>query len=383
MKHLHFDCAMGAAGDMLTAALLELFEDKDAICQELNALGVPHTQFIAEPSQKCGVTGTHIRVLIDGCEEHHEHAHHGLEDIGRVVAQLQVSEAVRAHIMAIYDEIARAESLVHGEPVEHIHFHEVGALDAIADVAAVCYLLEKLQPELITASKIHVGCGQVRCAHGILPVPAPATAEILKGIPIYGGQIEGELCTPTGAAILKHFVSFFGPMPAMAMDTIGYGMGRKDFPAANCVRALLGHTEEGRDAVVELCCNLDDMTPEEVGFAADRLFAAGALDVFTTAIGMKKNRPGILLTVLCKPEHKELLLHEIFRHTTTLGIRQSLCSRYVLSRETKTVQTKYGPVRKKIARGYGVTRSKWEYEDLARIAKEQNRSLAEIKNSFV
>jgi len=379
MRVLYLDCGMGAAGDMLTAALLELFEDKAAVLAELNGLGIPGVQYIAEKSEKCGIGGTHIRVLVEGHEEDgHHHHHSGMDDIAHIVRHINASKEVRQEIMDIYWIIAGAESKVHGVPVTHIHFHEVGAMDAIADVAAVCYLMDKLKADKIVASSVHVGSGQVKCAHGLLPVPAPATANILTGIPIYGGAVKGELCTPTGAALLKHFVQKFGDIPAMSVSKIGYGMGKKDFEAPNCVRAMLGETAENAEQVLELSCNLDDMTGEAIGFAMAMLLEAGALDVFTTAIGMKKNRPGVMLTILCREADKEKLLHLIFKHTTTLGIREKVCNRYTLSRREEIVQTPYGPVRQKIATGYGTERSKYEYEDLAKIAREHNLALSEI-----
>ena len=379
MKILYLDCGMGAAGDMLTAALLELFEDKDAVLAQLNGLGIPGVQFIAEKSEKCGIGGTHMRVLVEGHEEDgHHHHHSGMDDIAHIVGHLNASREVRQEIMDIYWIIAGAESKVHGVPVTHIHFHEVGAMDAIADVAAVCYLMDKLKADKVVASPVHVGSGQVKCAHGLLPVPAPATANILTGVPIYGGAIKGELCTPTGAALLKHFVQKFGDMPSMAVSKIGYGMGKKDFEAPNCVRAMVGESAEKAERILELSCNLDDMTGEAIGFAMEALFEAGALDVFTTAIGMKKSRPGVMLTVLCRDVDKEKLLPLIFQHTTTLGIREKVCNRYTLTRKEEIVQTPYGPVRQKIAEGYGVERSKYEYEDLAKIARENGLALSEI-----
>ena len=248
----------------------------------------------------------------------------------------------------------------------------------MADVAGVCLLVHMLGVERIVASPVHVGSGQVRCAHGILPVPAPATAHILRDVPIYGGAIRGELCTPTGAALLKHFVTEFGAMPVMKVKKIGYGMGNKDFEAANCVRALLGETAGGGDEVAELCCNLDDMTAEALGFAQEELLAAGALDVYTTPIGMKKGRPAVLLSCMCRMEDRERLLGLLFRHTTTLGVRENVCRRYTLERGERTVDTPHGPVRLKTASGWGVVRSKPEYEDVARIARGQGISLAEV-----
>lgn len=380
MKILYLDCAMGCAGDMLTAALLELFPNPVEVLAELNGLGIPSVKFIREKSIKCGITGTHLRVLIADDEEGEcEHHHHtGMADIAHIVEHLQVSDSVKQQVLDIYGIIADAESKVHGQTVEQVHFHEVGAMDAVADITATAYLMDKLGVEQAYASPVHVGSGQVKCAHGLLPVPAPATALILQGVPIYGGEVKGELCTPTGAALLKYYVNHFGDMPTMAVNAIGYGMGKKDFDAPNCVRAMLGESAGETDDILELSCNLDDMTGEEIGFAMEQLLSAGALDVFTTAVGMKKSRPGIMLTVLCRPGDKEAILPLIFRHTTTLGIRENRLHRYVLNRKTETLQTPYGPVRQKIATGYGVERKKYEYEDLARLARENNVSLKDI-----
>jgi len=385
MKTLYLDCGMGAAGDMLAAALLELLPEPGAFVNRLNGLGLPGVTFALERSVKCGITGSHLTVLVGGQEEgehdHHgrSHTHRGLREIRHLVEDhLQLSEAVRQDVLAVYDRIAQAESQVHGVPVEEIHFHEVGTLDAVADITAVCLLMHTLAPQKILASPVRVGSGQVRCAHGLLPVPAPATALLLRGAPIYAGDLTGELCTPTGAALLTHFVTRFGPMPVMQVEAIGYGMGKKDFPAANCVRAMLGGTEEGADTVCLLACNLDDMTPEAVGFAQEQLLKAGVLEVYTTPVGMKKNRPGILLTCLCRPEDKEKALSTLFAHTSTLGVRESLCSRYTLRRSQYTVETELGPVRVKESSGWGVSRCKPEYDDLARLAEQHGLSLQEV-----
>ena len=381
MRTLYLDCGMGAAGDMLTAALLELLPDRDAFVEELNTLSIPGVSFSAEKCEKCGILGTHMAVTVYGEEEsdHPHHHYHGhLGDIRGIVSSLPIPTMVKLDILSVYEEIAQAESHVHGVPVEQIHFHEVGTMDAIADVTAVCLLLHRLAPDKIISSPVHVGSGQVRCAHGILPVPAPATAYLLRGIPIYSGEIMGELCTPTGAALVKHFATEFGDMPVMKVHAIGYGMGRKDFPRANCVRAMLGDTEDAGDQIVELRCNVDDMTGEAVGFALEQLMAGGALDAFTVPIGMKKSRPGVLITVLCREETKEAMVRLILKHTTTLGIREFPCQRYTLSRSVETVNTPYGPVRKKVSSGYGIRREKYEYEDLAKIAREQDCSIAEV-----
>lgn len=420
MKILYLDCGMGAAGDMLAGALLELLPDPDAFVAELNGLGIPGVQFRREPAVKCGITGTHLSVTVDGAEEesrdvhshdhehhqhdhehdhdhHHEHehdhgrghhhSHSGMDGIGHIVRDhLALPDRVKDSVMAVYGLIAQAESHAHGVPVEEVHFHEVGAMDAVADITAVCLLLDRLAPDEVIASPVHVGSGQVRCAHGILPVPAPATAHILRGVPIYGGQIQGELCTPTGAALLKHFAARFGPMPLMRAQAVGYGCGKKDFEAANCVRAMLGEAGDGADEVCVLSCNLDDMTAEGLGFAVERLLEAGALDAYTIPAGMKKSRPGVLLQVVCRPRDRQAMAEAIFRHTATLGVRESACRRYVLDRSIRTLDTPWGPVRQKSSEGFGVSRIKYEYEDLARIAREKGVSLdgaGELVESFV
>ncbi len=399
MRALYLDCGMGAAGDMLTAALLELLPDPDEFVKELNALGIPGVLFNKESSVKCGVTGTHIAVTVNGREEtnhehhyhehahqrlhdshehHHGHHHSGLHDIEHIVREhLTLPENVQNQVMAVYGLIAEAESHAHGVPVTEIHFHEVGTMDAIADITAVCMLMNRLSPDKIIVSPIHVGSGHVRCAHGILPVPAPATAYILKDVPIYGGNISGELCTPTGAALLKHFATDFGSMPLMKIQAIGYGMGKKEFEAANCVRAMLGETPDTKDEICELSCNVDDMTGENIGFAMEQLFRAGALDVYTTPIGMKKNRPGVLIHVMCREADKESLILHIFKHTTTIGIRESRCHRYVLDRQIETFDTPFGAVHRKVSSGYGVERTKYEYGDVSRIASERDISITD------
>ena len=420
MKTLYLECGMGAAGDMLMAALLELIPDRQSFLDQMNALGLPGVQVGTEPSVKCGITGTHMKITVHGEEEesedadghdhhhhdhdhdedhhghHHDHDHpdhdhedHGhhhhhtsVADIEGIIGGLNVSEKVKADARAVYALIADAESRVHGHPVSEIHFHEVGTLDAVADVVGVCLLMEKIGAERIVASPVHVGSGHVHCAHGILPVPAPATALILTGIPTYGGSVHGELCTPTGAALLKHFVTTFGDRPVMTAAAIGYGMGKKDFERANCVRAFLGESEGERERITRLECNLDDMTGEEIGFAVDQLLKAGARDAYTQAIGMKKSRPGVLLSVICMPDEADRLAEVMMKHTTTLGIRRQDMSRYVLERRIETVDSEFGPIRMKTASGMGVERRKAEYDDLAALAEASGRTLDEIRKGI-
>ncbi len=402
MKTLYFECGMGAAGDMLMAALLELAPDPKAFVDKMNSLGLPGVRVEAEKTTKCGIVGTHMNVSVNGGEEeshdvhddhdhdhHHEHDHdHGhhhhatLRDIEQLIGELPVSDKVKRDARAVYALIADAESRVHGRPVSDIHFHEVGTLDAVADVVGVCLLMETVGAEKVCASPVHVGSGYVRCMHGVLPVPAPATALLLEGVPTYGGQVQGELCTPTGAALLKYFAASFGDRPVMRVEKIGYGMGKKDFERANCVRAFLGESAGQMQQIARLECNLDDMTGEELGFAMEQLFKAGARDVYTQPISMKKSRPGVMLCVICLPQDADGLAEVMMKHTTTLGIRRQDMARYALAREIETRQSPYGPVRIKRASGMGVNRQKPEYEDLARLAEENGLSLDEVRRSI-
>lgn len=359
---------------------------------------------------------------------HHEHHHYGIEDIRSIINGLPVSASVKENALAIYARIASAESRVHGQPVSEIHFHEVGAMDAVADVVGNCLLLEAIGAERIVSSPVNVGSGSVRCAHGILPVPAPATAEILKGTEFYSDEIRGELCTPTGAAILTHFADETGARPRMRVDSVGVGAGTKDFPRANILRVFLGEAREisgesdgtqqegsgvqpaasggnrtagdgtqpeGRDfrpaadegmlccsgddsqmdRICELSANIDDMTGEELGFAMERILDAGALDVYYTPIIMKKSRPAVKLSCLCRREEAKAMAEVIFRHTRTAGIRRLDFVRYVLQRES----TERDGLRIKTYRGYGVERSKPEYEDLAELARSRDGSLIGMK----
>ena len=412
MKTLYLECSMGAAGDMLTAALLELTDDRQAFIDRMNSLGLPGVHVSAEKSVKSGITGTHFVVTVNGeteesldsneletAENHshdsdqthhgHEHIHHNnghshtsVQDIEALIESLAVSDQVKANAKAVYAILADAESNVHGCPVSQIHFHEVGNIDAVADVVAVCLLMEAIAPDQIIASPVHVGSGHVCCMHGILPVPAPATALILKGVPSYGGKVLGELCTPTGAALLKHFVSNYGDRPVMKTVAVGYGMGKKDFEQVNCVRAFLGESEDQREPVTKLECNLDDMTGEDISFAMDQLFRAGARDVYTQPINMKKNRPAVMLSVICMPDDADRLAEIIMKHTSTLGIRRQDISRYVLDRYEESVSTVYGDVRVKRSSGMGVEKAKPEYEDIARLAEENNISLEDVRREI-
>ncbi len=418
-KILYLECGMGAAGDMLGAALYELLDEKERrkYLEEIGSAGIEGVRVEAKSVTRAGIAGTHMSVLIDGEEEseemhehhhdhehdhehhhhdhdhdhHHHHHHASLADVHAMIDATSFSDKVKADACAVYDLIAAAESRAHNAEVSEIHFHEVGMKDAVIDVLGVCRLIEMISPAHIYASPVRVGFGEVKCAHGIVPVPAPATAYLLEGIPVYAGDIRGEMCTPTGAALLKFYAEEFISMPVMSIDGTGYGCGTKDFERANCVRAMLGSPAgdtsastgasaggTSRTGVVELATNIDDMTGEALGYAAEAMREAGALDVFFTPVYMKKERPGYMLTVLCRSEDEESMTALFFKHTSTWGIRRRDVERHYMDTRIETRDTEFGPVRFKTGTGYGVTKSKPEYEDIARIADERGMSIRDI-----
>lgn len=406
MKTLYIECKMGIAGDMLMGALYELLDEdkRTEFLDKINHAGIPGVEVKAQESIKCSIKGTHMEVKVFGEEEGHDHGHghhhhddhhhddhnhdhHGIHDIEEIIKGLKLSSAVKEKALNVYRRIADAEAAVHGEKPEHIHFHEVGSLDAVTDITGCCLLMEMLRADEIMFSPINTGSGTVHCAHGILPVPAPATAMLLKGIPAYSGEIESELCTPTGAALAGVFADGFGRMPVISITGTGYGMGSKDFEQANCVRAILGETEEGGSEastkgdgqVIELAANIDDMTGEDLGFAVEMLLEGGALDVYTQPIYMKKSRPAVKLCVIAAPEEAERMVQLIFRYTTTLGIRQYSCQRYELERHFDKRHTSFGEITVKVSGGYGVVKEKYEYDELAEIAQREGISSAEVR----
>ena len=390
MKILYFECNMGAAGDMLSAALLDLLPEPQKFMEKLNSLGLSGIEYTLEKRKKCGVLGSYVKVLVNGEAEgehhhhEHEHTHHHhhstLKGIKDIVNTLDIDSKVKNDIISVFGIIAAAESTVHGEDIDEIHFHEVGTMDAIADVTAVCMLINEINPEKIIVSPICTGSGTVKCAHGILPVPAPATALILKGVPNFSGEIKSELCTPTGAALLKYFADEFCPYPVSSYEKIGYGFGTKDFDVLNCVRVFLGETIE-ENPVFELSFNIDDMTAEEIAFAGDLLLQNGALDVFKSPVYMKKNRLGTLVTVLCKEQDKVEMVKLIFRHTSTIGIRERRYNRFCMEREIREISTKYGNIKVKFSKGFDVERAKPEYEDISFAAKKYNVTLEEVEKA--
>ena len=426
---LYLECSMGASGDMLMAALYELLPDKGAFRERMNRLGLPGVTIEYSASTKCGITGTRVTVKVGGTEEksedvhagspknghthphkpneenshahgtnvNHSHKHeandnnshiresgkhdhrqngrrYGFDEILDLIRGLALPDNVLEDALSVYKIIGEAEASVHGVPLDKIHLHEIGSLDAVTDIVGSCLLINMLGVTEITASPVHVGSGLVRCEHGMLPVPAPAAAEILKGVPIYSSRIKGELCTPTGAALLKRFVKQFGDMAPMTVIRIGYGMGAKDFKAANCLRAFLCESDTAgggsHDSVFEISCNLDDMAPEAVGAAFELLFDHGALDVYATPIIMKKTRPAIILSCLCTEDARDNLARLMLEHTSTLGVRITQCRRDILSRAVETVSTQFGDIRIKRAHGFGTVKHKPEYDDVLAASKQ-------------
>jgi len=391
VKILYLDCGMGAAGDMLAGALLELMPDRKAALAALNSIGVPHCVFEEETLLKCGIAATHLSVRVHGHEEHdhahhdhgrHHHEHRSLADVLAIVDSLALPPRAKANAVKAYESLAEAESRAHAKPVGEVHFHEVGALDAIADIAATCWLMDALGPDEVVASPVNVGSGTAICAHGEMPVPAPATAFLLEGLPSFSdGKIDGELCTPTGAALIRLFATRFAPQPLMKVMATGHGAGRKDFPRANVVRAMLGEpfAEAAEDeTILELVFNVDDMTGEELAFASRRIFAAGARDVAIAPVTMKKGRPGHMLTVVCASAERDAVLRAIFADTTTIGVRERACRRHVMRRTFETVTLPDGSaIRRKVVEGFGSRRAKFEADDLAAFAGKNGISLRE------
>lgn len=351
MKTLYFDCFAGASGDMILGAMVAAGVDPDALREQLSLLNVEGFKLDFETVNRSGLSATYARV-----ETVHEHKHRHLSHIRRIIKDSGVSDAAKDLSLQIFTRLAEAEARVHNEPVEKVHFHEVGALDAIVDVvgAAICFDLLKI--DRFVSSPLHVGSGMVKMAHGSFPVPPPAVTELLGGVPFYSGDIKGELLTPTGAAIITTVCKEFGPIPRIKTDRTGYGAGTREYENfPNVLRVLVGETETGAmDGVASerlwmIETNLDDASPQILGHVMDRVFEAGALDCYFTPVQMKKNRPGVLLSVLCGPEEKEAVMKLLFVETTTLGVRSYEVERRALRRSVVQVETQYGPISVKVA----------------------------------
>lgn len=383
MKTLYFDCFSGASGDMIVGALLDLGVDFEKLRDALQSLDVGGYSISAAKVKKKGVMATQFTVELDSSvKQPHRHLRHVLE----IIERGKLPDTVKAASAETFRRIADSEAQVHGTTVEKVHFHEVGAIDSIIDVVGAHFALHELGFERICASPLHVGAGTVECAHGTMPVPAPATALLLKGIPCYGGEVPFELVTPTGAALLGQVVSRFGPMPAMTIEHIGYGSGMRDLPdRANVLRVLHGEATEHSphdDEVTVIDSNIDDMSPELLPALVSDLLAAGARDAFVTPVVAKKGRPGHLVTILCDDAKVEELAALLFRSTTTLGLRMRRERRICLPREWKVASTPWGEVRVKIGRFRGEqTVASPEFEDCRRIAEQAQATTLEVFNA--
>jgi pyridinium-3,5-bisthiocarboxylic acid mononucleotide nickel chelatase len=400
MSVLYLDCFSGASGDMLLGASLDLGVPLQIVERAIQQLRLPDTYHLhVRREQRQQIEGVKFDVHVGHqhdcghAHEHsadHSHGHgHGRDyaTIRALLGRSQLSLAVKQRAQAVFHRIAVAEGKIHGVPAEQVHFHEVGALDSIIDIVGFCAAWEYLGRPQILASRLVEGSGFVQCAHGRFPIPTPATLEILRGIPLRQCEEPYEFITPTGAALLAEFAESFGPMPALIVDKIGYGLGTRDTPARpNVVRAVLGQaaTDLTPQTVCVLETNLDDCTGEVIGYTQEKLFAAGALDVFTVPIQMKKQRPGVLLTVLCAPELKEKLSEIILTETTAFGLRVTGAERLTLTRESKTIMTPHGEVAVKLGYWQGrLVQAAPEYESCQRLANETGKTLAEIMRSCV
>jgi uncharacterized protein (TIGR00299 family) protein len=381
MRVAHFDCFSGISGDMTLGALIDAGVDAEAVRAAIASLGLPIALKV-EKVRKGGFAATYVKV-----EAPDEHKHRHLHHVEEILNRGSLTERQRALALRIFRRVAEAEAAVHGVPIEKVHFHEVGALDSIADIAGAAVALDLLGAERFTSRPVPTGRGMVQCAHGLMPVPAPGTAELLKGVPLAPSSIEAELTTPTGAAILTAVVQEWTETPAMTVERIGHGAGTRNFPEQpNILRVFVGETSPERergdldtDQVWILETNLDDVPGEVIGYCYDRLFAAGALDVFTAPILMKKNRPGVLLSVLCPESAVAAVEDVLFRETATLGVRRHPATRHKLHRKEHTVETPWGPVKGKLGwREGGSPVFSPEYDECARVAREQNVPLREV-----
>jgi uncharacterized protein (TIGR00299 family) protein len=420
VKILYFDCFAGAAGDMILGALLDAGLPFDELKRALGSLAVDGWEVSVDRVIKTGVTATKFRVIEHspvasgfrrtGTQTHagaashthahaHSHGHRSLKEIEAAIRRSALSDAGKAKAIAMFHRLAEAEAAIHGMSVDQVHLHEVGAIDSIIDIVGTVFALEWFNADRIVVSPLNVGGGMVRSAHGVFPVPAPATLALLKGAPVYSSGIQSELVTPTGALILTEYASAYGPVPAMRVQTVGYGAGDRELAETpNVVRVLVGEADVPKPpafakatagkhgpgtvahTVVVLECEIDDMNPQIFGPLMDVLFGAGALEVFYSSVQMKKNRPGTLMTIVARPEHREQLTDLVFRESTTIGVRYQEMSRDCLDREMVTVTTAAGLVRFKVARRSGqIVNAQPEFDDLAKLAAEQSIPIKEVQ----
>lgn len=402
-KTLYFDCFSGASGDMILGALLDLGLPLDDLRGALGSLAVDLGGVSAHRVLRAGVSATkfvvgtekphsqegapqsrrHAPHTHEGTPHSHDHSHHSLTEITAAIGRSALSSEAKDRATHLFQRLAEAESAIHNVPVEQIHLHEVGAVDSIIDIVGAVYGLEQLGADRIVSSPLNMGGGTVKCEHGMFPVPAPATARLLQGVPVYSGDVQIELVTPTGALLVTGYAQSYGPLPGMTMDRIGYGAGERDPKRhPNVLRMVLGQSADGGHArrVVEILSEIDDMNPQLFGPLMDRLHEAGALDVFYAPVHMKKNRPGILVTVLARPEDRERLAGILFAETTTIGVRYQEMLRDCLDREIVEVGTPVGVVRFKVARRDGqVLNAAPEFDDCARIAAAKGLPVKDVQ----
>jgi uncharacterized protein (TIGR00299 family) protein len=392
VKILYFDCFAGAAGDMILGALLDAGLPFDELKRALGSLAVEGWDISVDRVVKTGITAAKFRVHAHAAPSHGapaHHAHHHLKHIFAAIDRSALSDDGKAKAIKMFRRLGEAEAAIHGTTMEKVHLHEVGALDSIIDIVGAVFALEWFKADKIVVSPINVGGGMVKSAHGVFPVPAPATVALLKTAPVYSSGIQSELLTPTGALILTEYASEFGPVPPMTIDRVGYGAGDRDLAETpNVVRVLVGEaeglkTQDSRpktQRVTLLECEIDDMNPQIFGALMDTLYAAGALEVFYSAVQMKKNRPGTLMTIVAKPEQREAMTEIVFRETTTIGVRYQELSRECLDREMVAVTTSLGPVRFKVARRNGrVLNAQPEFDDLAKLSQERGIPIKDVQ----
>jgi uncharacterized protein (TIGR00299 family) protein len=381
VKTLYFDCFSGAAGDMILGALIDAGLPLADLKRALGSLGVEGWDISADKVVKAGITATKFRVHEHAAGSPHRHYH--LAGIKKRIDQSALPDAGRVRAKALFDRLAEAEAAIHDTPIEKVHLHEVGALDSIIDIVGCVFAFDWFGAQRVVVSPLNVGSGSVKTAHGVYPVPAPATLRLLGDAPVYGSDIAMELLTPTGALLLTDYADAYGPIPPMTVERIGYGAGDRDLDGRpNVLRVVVGRgAADSVDvdvAVIE--CEIDDMNPQIFGSLMDQLYASGALDVFYAAIQMKKNRPGTLMTIVARPSDRERLVNLVFRETTTIGVRYAVMRRDCLDRETVVIETPLGEVRFKIARRDGrVINAQPEFDDLLRLSREHSRPVKEVQ----
>jgi hypothetical protein len=377
MKIAYLDCPAGASGDMFLGALLDAGASLQVMEQTIADLKLPDCQLVVKPVLKNGIHATQVKVAAN---EQSPTRH--LADMLDMIENSTIEARVKLQAQSMFMRLAEVEAKIHNAPIETVHFHELSGVDTIVDIVCTLVALQDLGIEALHASPVPLGRGFVKTAHGLLPLPAPATLALLKGVPVVGSAFEKELVTPTGALLLSTLVQAFGSIPTMTVEAVGYGAGSRDMPIPNVLRILIGETATAQatvESLVMLESNIDNLNPEIYEYLMSRLFAAGALDVTLTAIQMKKNRPAVQLAVLCNPAQVEELQSILFGETTTLGVRRHPVERHALVREVRTVQTAFGPVMVKFAgRGAGYATAAPEYEDCRRIAAQTSKPLLEI-----